>query len=67
MKKFHFIIILGLMVWFSCEKPDPSRLFLIQEKYHFDDNPNEDWVGKFTYSDDGMLTRFEESTHDEVR
>lgn len=51
---------LGLMVLFSCEKPEPSKLFLIQEKYHFYDSPYEDWVGKFSYSDDGKLIRFEE-------
>lgn len=48
------------MVLYSCEKPVSSKFSLVQEKYHFFDSPHEDWVGKFTYSDDGKLIRFEE-------
>jgi hypothetical protein len=58
---------LGLAAFYSCEKPDPNKLFLKQVKYHFFDNPYEDNVVKYSYSDDWKVTRCEESVNDEVR
>jgi hypothetical protein len=66
MKKTHFFIMLGLTVLYSCEKSKPTKLLLIQEKFHFFDSPYPDPVRKFSYSDDGKLIKYEESGNDEV-
>lgn len=61
MKKNYFIVILGLLLLYSCEKSEPTKLFLVQENYHFYDAnpPIYPYNIKYSYSDDGKLIRRE--------